>query len=174
VSISSPGNHPTVPVVSPMSHRELSVLMAGLLVTSLVTGIVAADPPRPGTEGNGLTENESSTLWSRDADSYISQEEYRQRYGENRPLSIRSPTGRTLRSNGRPRPRRRGRGTTSRTSTPAVQIRPCIRRTRTSRTASSSKMLTQRSSHSSPLPEGTWSPVRPTLHRAQWDDARVR
>jgi len=67
-----------------MNHRELSVLMAGLLATSLVTGIVAADPPRPGTEGNGLTENESATLWSRDADNYISQEEYRQRYGENR------------------------------------------------------------------------------------------
>ncbi|MDL0121783.1 hypothetical protein [Halobacterium salinarum] len=67
-----------------MNHRELSVLMAGLLVTSLVTGIVAADPPRPGTEGNGLSENESATLWSRDADNYIGQEEYRQRYGENR------------------------------------------------------------------------------------------
>jgi len=58
--------------------------MAGLLATSLFTGIVAADPPRPGTEGNGLTENESATLWSRDADNYISQEEYRQRYGEDR------------------------------------------------------------------------------------------
>jgi len=67
-----------------MNHRELSVLMAGLLATSLVTGIVAADPPRPGTEGNGLTENESATLWSRDADNYITQEEYRQRYGEDR------------------------------------------------------------------------------------------
>ncbi|RKD88544.1 hypothetical protein [Halopiger aswanensis] len=67
-----------------MNHRVLSVLMAGLLVTSIVTGIVAADPPQPGTEENGLTENESATLWSRDSDNYISQEEYRQRYGENR------------------------------------------------------------------------------------------
>ncbi|AKH98671.1 MULTISPECIES: hypothetical protein [Halobacteriaceae] len=67
-----------------MNHRELSMLMIGLLVTSLVTGIVAADPPRPGTEDNGLTENESSTLWSRDADTYISQEEYSQRYGDER------------------------------------------------------------------------------------------
>ncbi|TKX72448.1 hypothetical protein EXE40_04165 [Halorubrum sp. GN11GM_10-3_MGM] len=58
--------------------------MIGLLVTSLVTGSVTADPPRPGTEDNGLTENESATLWSRDADSYISQAEYRQQYGENR------------------------------------------------------------------------------------------
>jgi len=56
-----------------MDHRELSVLMAALFVTSLVTGIVAAEPPRPGTEDNGLTENESATLWSRDADNYISQ-----------------------------------------------------------------------------------------------------
>lgn len=67
-----------------MDHRELSVLMAALFVTSLVTGIVAAEPPRPGTEDNGLTENESATLWSRDADNYISQETHRQRYGENR------------------------------------------------------------------------------------------
>ena len=44
-----------------MEHRELSVLMAALFVTSVVTGIVAADPPRPGTEDNGLTENESAT-----------------------------------------------------------------------------------------------------------------
>ncbi|MDB2294141.1 hypothetical protein PM085_18120, partial [Halorubrum ezzemoulense] len=67
-----------------MTHRELSVLMAGLFATGVVTGVVAADPPRPGTEGNGLTENESATLWSRDADTYITQEEYRQRYGEAR------------------------------------------------------------------------------------------
>ena len=67
-----------------MEQRELSVLMAVLFVTSLVTGIVTASPPRPGTEGNGLSENESATLWSRDADNYISQEEYRQRYGDER------------------------------------------------------------------------------------------
>jgi len=63
---------------------------------------------------NGLTENESSTLWSRDADSYISQEDTASATAGTAPLSIRSPTGRTLRSNSRPRPRRRGRGTTSR------------------------------------------------------------
>ncbi|ELY75831.1 hypothetical protein C486_18834 [Natrinema gari JCM 14663] len=58
--------------------------MAALCVTSVVTGIVTATPPRPGTEANGLTENESATLWSRDADDYISQEEYQERYGESR------------------------------------------------------------------------------------------
>src|SRR6056297_4214704 len=67
-----------------MEQRERSILMAVLFVTSLVTGIVTASPPRPGTEENGLTENESATLWSRDADNYISQEEYRQRYGDER------------------------------------------------------------------------------------------
>jgi len=67
-----------------MSYRTISVCIAGLLVTSLVTGIAAADPPRPGTEDNGLTENESATLWSRDADTYITQEEYQARYGESR------------------------------------------------------------------------------------------
>nr|WP_240452065.1 hypothetical protein [Halostella salina] len=53
-------------------------------MTSGITGTVAADPPRPDTEGNGLSENESATLWSRDADNYISQEAYRDRYGESR------------------------------------------------------------------------------------------
>ncbi|MDS0301197.1 hypothetical protein NDI76_20895 [Halogeometricum sp. S1BR25-6] len=67
-----------------MQHRELSVLMAALFVTSLATGLVTATPPRPGTEDNGLSENESATLWSRDTDNYTSQEEYRQRYGNER------------------------------------------------------------------------------------------
>ncbi|GAB3421977.1 hypothetical protein GCM10027435_26280 [Haloparvum alkalitolerans] len=67
-----------------MPHRELSIFVAVLLATSLVTGVVTADPPRPGTEENGLSENESATLWSRDADNYMTQQEYRQRYGENR------------------------------------------------------------------------------------------
>ncbi|MFC6723488.1 hypothetical protein ACFQE1_03605 [Halobium palmae] len=67
-----------------MDQRELTVLMAALFVTSVVTGIVTASPPRPGTEGNGLSENESATLWSHDADNYTSQEEYRQRYGDER------------------------------------------------------------------------------------------
>ncbi|MDS0301439.1 hypothetical protein NDI76_22170 [Halogeometricum sp. S1BR25-6] len=67
-----------------MQHRELSVLMAALLATSLATGFATASPPRPGTEGNGLSENESATLWSRDADNYVSQDESRQRYGDER------------------------------------------------------------------------------------------
>jgi len=67
-----------------MERRELSIIMAALCVTSVVTGIVTAAPPRPGTEDNGLTENESATLWSRDSDDYISQEEYQERYGESR------------------------------------------------------------------------------------------
>lgn len=67
-----------------MEHRELSVVMAALCVMSAVAGLVTAAPPRPGTEGNGLTENESATLWSRDSDDYVSQDEYQQRYGESR------------------------------------------------------------------------------------------
>jgi len=55
-----------------MSLHARSVFMAGLLMVSLVTGLVTADPPRPGTEDNGLTENESATLWSRDADTATS------------------------------------------------------------------------------------------------------
>lgn len=69
-----------------MNHRNLAVLVSILFVTVLVTGSVRAAPPRPGTEGNGLSENESATLWSRDADVYLSQTEYRQRYDENRTV----------------------------------------------------------------------------------------
>jgi hypothetical protein len=58
--------------------------MAALLAASLATGFVTATPPRPGTEDNGLSENESATLWSRDTDNYTSQEAYRQRYGDGR------------------------------------------------------------------------------------------
>jgi len=67
-----------------MAHRALSMVVAVLCVTSVVTGLVTAAPPRPGTEDNGLSENESATLWSRDADDYITQDEYRQRFGTNR------------------------------------------------------------------------------------------
>ena len=67
-----------------MNQRDLSVLMVALFVTSLAVGPVTASPPRPGTEDNGLSENESATLWSRDTDNYTSQEEYRQRYGDER------------------------------------------------------------------------------------------
>ncbi|WP_267644148.1 hypothetical protein [Haloarchaeobius amylolyticus] len=67
-------------------QRDTAVVLAALLVTSLVAGIVTANPPRPGTEGNGLTENESATLWSRDADNYISEAEYQRRYGESRTV----------------------------------------------------------------------------------------
>jgi len=49
--------------------RELTVLIAALCVARQVTGIVSANPPRPGTEYKGLTENESAKLWSCDADN---------------------------------------------------------------------------------------------------------
>jgi hypothetical protein len=70
--------------VDSLQHRNLTVLIATLCVISVLAGIVSANPPRPGTEDNGLTENESATLWSRDADTYSSQDEYRQRYGTER------------------------------------------------------------------------------------------
>lgn len=57
--------------------------MLALLVTSFAT-TTAAGPPRPGEELNGLTPNETATLWSRDSDAYITQAEYEQRYGDSR------------------------------------------------------------------------------------------
>lgn len=67
-----------------MPSRAPVVLTAVLCLATAVTGVAIATPPTPGTEDNGLTENESATLWSRDSDDYISQSEYRQRHGETR------------------------------------------------------------------------------------------
>ncbi|EMA07936.1 hypothetical protein [Haloferax denitrificans] len=67
-----------------MKHRVPSVLVAALLVSSSIIGLATAQPPRPGTETNGLTENESATLWSRDSDRYVSQQAYQQQYGDDR------------------------------------------------------------------------------------------
>jgi hypothetical protein len=67
-----------------MLHPLRSALIAGVVVTSIVAGLATATPPEPGTEPNGLTDNESATLWSRDSDAYTSQAAYRQRYGETR------------------------------------------------------------------------------------------
>ena len=52
-----------------MLHPLRSALVAGVLVTSVIAGVVTAAPPAPGTESNGLTDNESATLWSRDPDT---------------------------------------------------------------------------------------------------------
>jgi len=61
-----------------------AVVVAGLLVATLTTSSTAR-PPTPPTAENGLTENESATLWSRDDDTgYISNEAYRDAYGESR------------------------------------------------------------------------------------------
>ena len=69
-----------------MANHTHTVFLAGILMMSLATASVTADPPRPGSEDNGLTENESATLWSRDTDTYSSQTAYRQRYGESRSV----------------------------------------------------------------------------------------
>ena len=67
-----------------LDRRALRVLAAATIAAATVTGLVTASHPRPGSEGNGLTQNQSATLWSRDTDNYTSQTAYRQRYGENR------------------------------------------------------------------------------------------
>jgi hypothetical protein len=70
-----------------MSSRRLALALSAVLLAGLASTIATAAPPRPGTEGNNLTENESATLWSRDDDSrYISNAAYREAYGEHRTL----------------------------------------------------------------------------------------
>ncbi|WP_332871832.1 hypothetical protein [Haloprofundus halophilus] len=56
------------------------------LLVSLYAGFVVASPPQTGTEGNGLTENETATLWSRDPDACTSNTEYYEQFDENRSL----------------------------------------------------------------------------------------
>ncbi|WP_255197741.1 hypothetical protein [Halorarius litoreus] len=64
---------------------SLAVTLLALLLVSSVAPQSSAQPPRPGTDGNGLNESEAATLWSHDNDSrYISNAAYRKAYGENR------------------------------------------------------------------------------------------
>jgi hypothetical protein len=66
-----------------MARRLAATLV--LVGLWLATVGAVAGPPRPGTEGNGLTAEEAATLWSRDADTgYIDNAAYRAAYGENR------------------------------------------------------------------------------------------
>lgn len=68
-----------------MQRPKITLALVTVLVATVASSLTAADPPRPGTDGNGLDENESATLWSRDDDSrYISNAAYREAYGENR------------------------------------------------------------------------------------------
>ncbi|ELY96224.1 hypothetical protein C483_00320 [Natrialba hulunbeirensis JCM 10989] len=59
------------------------VLALGSLIAAV--GLVSGDhPPRPGTDDSGLGENETATLWSKEPNECLSDEEYYDRYGENR------------------------------------------------------------------------------------------
>ena len=72
---------------------HLSVLLGILLVGCVATGVATASPPLPGTAENGLSANETATLWSGDSDNYISQEEYYQRYGHERSTAAQVANG---------------------------------------------------------------------------------
>ena len=62
----------------------LGVALALVLVATLST-VASGDPPRPGTTNSSLSESEAATLWSRQpAAGYVSNDEYRAAYGENR------------------------------------------------------------------------------------------
>ncbi|RKD87993.1 hypothetical protein [Halopiger aswanensis] len=58
------------------------ILIGGMLVASGTSS--ATPPPRPGTDESGLSANETATLWAKEPDDCISDEEYYDRYGENR------------------------------------------------------------------------------------------
>jgi hypothetical protein len=70
-----------------LSHRTLSLLIGGLLLTSLPISPVAAGPSNTTTPTDGVSENESATLWSRDDDSYVNQSTYQRLTDENRTLA---------------------------------------------------------------------------------------
>ena len=67
-----------------MREVGITVSVALLLVATLST-VASGDPPRPGTTNSSLTESEEATLWSRQPEeSYVTNDEYREQYGENR------------------------------------------------------------------------------------------
>ncbi|WP_276258961.1 hypothetical protein [Haloglomus litoreum] len=80
-----------------MPGRGLTLVVILSLVVAGFVSVASATPPRPGTEGNGLSENESATLWSRDNDSrYITNAEYRRAYGERRTAIQQAANGTDL------------------------------------------------------------------------------
>ena len=67
--------------------RSSRLLLGCVLLVVTAVSSVAADPPRPGTTDSGLNESEAATLWSKQpGDGYITPEEYRAAYGENRTV----------------------------------------------------------------------------------------
>ncbi|WP_228442295.1 hypothetical protein [Natrarchaeobaculum sulfurireducens] len=68
--------------------RQLAFTLGIVLIISgfvAAVGLVSADhPPRPGTDDTDLDENETATLWSKEPNECLSDEEYYDRYGENR------------------------------------------------------------------------------------------
>lgn len=67
-----------------MASRDATIVVALLLGSSLLATTTTGRPPQPGEELNGLTPNESATLWSHDTDEYITQTKYEERFGEER------------------------------------------------------------------------------------------
>jgi hypothetical protein len=65
--------------------RSLGLLLSCVLLIGVCATTATADPPRPGTTDSGLNESEAATLWSNQSgDGYLTPEEYRAAYGENR------------------------------------------------------------------------------------------
>lgn len=68
--------------------RHVRVFVGVLLVGSglVAAAVVAAGdhPPRPGTDGSDLDENESATLWSKESNECLSDEEFQDKYGKQR------------------------------------------------------------------------------------------
>lgn len=67
-----------------MLARVPVMATAVLCLAAGVAAVGSTSPPAPVSEDNGLSENESATLWSRDADDYMNQSAFQRRYGESR------------------------------------------------------------------------------------------
>lgn len=66
-------------------RRAGLMLTLVLLVVPALSSVASGDPPRPGTTDSNLTESEEATLWSKQpAAAYVSNEAYRDAYGDNR------------------------------------------------------------------------------------------
>ncbi|MFC7044806.1 hypothetical protein ACFQH6_04665 [Halobacteriaceae archaeon GCM10025711] len=66
--------------------RAFPALIVGVVLFGSLVASATPAPPQPGTENNGLTTNETATLWSHDTDQYVNESTYQDSFDQERGL----------------------------------------------------------------------------------------